>query len=272
MVPTSPDNRPCPARAKLLATTTPSAAKSSNRLLVLASAVLVTLCYNAALVRASPVLFQQAPDTSTKEDAPTATGHAAANHDYVMSATAEKRGPVGYVGNRFSPIGPSYSLSYPQLYADYISEMLRPRKRALYDAAYYEDADPLVIKKEMPGVLRFGKRANEIQMKKSAVPGVLRFGKRSGDIPGVLRFGKRDPSDIPGVLRFGKRDADMPGVLRFGKREDAMDMPGVLRFGKRESDIPGVLRFGKREMDIPGVLRFGKRGGDIPGVLRFGRK
>jgi hypothetical protein len=240
---------------------------------VLASAVLVTLCYNAALVRASPVLFQQAPDTSTKEDAPTATGHgAAANHDYVMSATAEKRGPVGYVGNRFSPIGPSYSLSYPQLYADYISEMLRPRKRALYDAYYEDAADPLVIKKEMPGVLRFGKRANEIQMKKSAVPGVLRFGKRSGDIPGVLRFGKRDPSDIPGVLRFGKRDVDMPGVLRFGKREEAMDMPGVLRFGKRESDIPGVLRFGKREADIPGVLRFGKRGGDIPGVLRFGRK
>lgn len=75
---TSPVNRPA-YPAKLLApATTPSTAatrssSSNSRLLVLASAVLVALCYNAALARASPVLFQQAPDTSTKEDAPTGT-------------------------------------------------------------------------------------------------------------------------------------------------------------------------------------------------------
>ncbi|VDM79326.1 unnamed protein product [Strongylus vulgaris] len=70
------------------------------------------------------------------------------------------------------------------------------------------------LKKEILGVLRYGKRSN-----KKSVPGVLRFGKRS--VPGVLRFGKRD---IPGVLRFGKKS--MPSVLRFGKRHE---IPGVMR-------------------------------------------
>ncbi|CAD5235460.1 unnamed protein product [Bursaphelenchus xylophilus] len=108
----------------------------------------------------------------------------------------------------------------------------------------------------MPGVLRFGKRAD---IDKKEMPGVLRFGKRSD--------GEAEKKAVPGVLRFGKR-SDMPGVLRFGKRDGA-EMPGVLRFGKK-SEMPGVLRFGKRS-DMPGVLRFGKRG-DMPGVLRFGRK
>uniref|UniRef100_A0A183BVS8 Uncharacterized protein n=1 Tax=Globodera pallida TaxID=36090 RepID=A0A183BVS8_GLOPA len=45
-------------------------------------------------------------------------------------------------------------------------------------------------------VLRFGKRGP--QHEKKAVPGVLRFGKRA-EVPGVLRFGKR----MPQVLRFG---------------------------------------------------------------------
>ncbi|CAG9535696.1 unnamed protein product [Cercopithifilaria johnstoni] len=57
-----------------------------------------------------------------------------------------------------------------------------------YDARYYE-------KKDVPGVLRFGKREGDI-------PGVLRFGKRNDDIPRVLRFGKRLGS---GVLRFDRR-------------------------------------------------------------------
>ncbi|CAB3399728.1 unnamed protein product [Caenorhabditis bovis] len=129
------------------------------------------------------------------------------------------------------------------------------------------------------------------------VPGVLRFGKRAG------YFDKRESSvqkkEMPGVLRFGKRmffdeKESVPGVLRFGKRgiiEAKREIPGVLRFGKREyldeifdkrSEVPGVLRFGKR--NVPGVLRFGKRSDfgehyagillkkSVPGVLRFGRK
>ncbi|CAJ0583874.1 unnamed protein product, partial [Mesorhabditis spiculigera] len=113
-----------------------------------------------------------------------------------------------------------------------------------------------------------------------------RFVKRGdidGSMPGVLRFGKRAQS----FIRFGRSDGDnsmekrdarslfmqkkeMPGVLRFGKRsqQEKKSMPGVLRFGKR-SDMPGMLRFGKRD-EIPGVLRFGKK--SVPGVLRFGRK
>jgi len=104
----------------------------------------------------------------------------------------------------------------------------------------------------MPGVLRFGKRAQSF----------VRFGRSDfvskKEMPGVLRFGKRSDEEkkaVPGVFRFGKRDADdMPGVLRFGKRDD---MPGVLRFGKRDSEMPGMLRFGRSEM--PGVLRFGRK-------------
>jgi len=96
-------------------------------------------------------------------------------------------------------------------------------------------------------------------------------GDMDGSMPGVLRFGKRAQS----FIRFGRSDGDMqkkemPGVLRFGKRspQEKKSMPGVLRFGKR-SDMPGMLRFGKRD-EIPGVLRFGKK--SVPGVLRFGRK
>jgi len=190
----------------------------------------------------------------------------------------------------FGPLD-AYTYSYLPISDDHLNS-IRPNKRGMDDGQMpgvlrfgkraqsfirfgrggdmMDDGSRSLSKKEMPGVLRFGKRRVEGQQEKKAVPGVLRFGKRD-DIPGVLRFGKRD-GDMPGVLRFGKRydavDGDyLPaGVLRFGKRND---MPGVLRFGKK-SDMPGVLRFGKRSSDMPGVLRFGKRSTDMPGVLRFG--
>ncbi|KAM3728956.1 putative FMRFamide-like neuropeptide [Dirofilaria immitis] len=70
--------------------------------------------------------------------------------------------------------------------------------------------DYVYNQKLIPDTVQFGENGYE----KKDVPGVLRFGKREGDIPGVLRFGKRN-DDIPGVLRFGKRS--VPGVLRFGR-------------------------------------------------------
>jgi len=214
------------------------------------------------------------------------------------TSTVDRRAFLYYGGgadsDNFGPLDAYTYSSYLPISDDRtIMESLRPNKRGMDDAQMpgvlrfgkraqsfirfgrsgdmMDDGSRQLSKKEMPGVLRFGKRRVEGQQEKKAVPGVLRFGKRD-DIPGVLRFGKRD-ADMPGVLRFGKRydlaDGNnyVPaGVLRFGKRND---MPGVLRFGKK-SDMPGVLRFGKRSSDMPGVLRFGKRSTDMPGVLRFG--
>ncbi|KAL3989802.1 hypothetical protein ACH3XW_29075 [Acanthocheilonema viteae] len=94
---------------------------------------------------------------------------------------------------------------------------------------YEPTATELLIKK---GILSFGKHDYKTDpVYKNFIPHITPFDEsiyEKKDVPGVLRFGKRE-GDIPGVLRFGKRNDDIPGVLRFGKRSPL----GVLRFGRR---------------------------------------
>uniref|UniRef100_A0AC35TR92 EB domain-containing protein n=1 Tax=Rhabditophanes sp. KR3021 TaxID=114890 RepID=A0AC35TR92_9BILA len=126
----------------------------------------------------------------------------------------------------------------------------------------------------VPALLRFGKRTvhnfyrfgkRETALMKKDMPGLMRFGKRS-NVPGLLRFGRSfdDKKSMPGFgspMRFGKRGFDeeksMPLVMRFGKRSDFQyynlnkkDMPGNLRFGKK-SGMSDSLMLGKKS-DMPG--------------------
>ncbi|VBB32813.1 unnamed protein product [Acanthocheilonema viteae] len=91
---------------------------------------------------------------------------------------------------------------------------------------------PLYVQMDNSSILSFGKHDYKTDpVYKNFIPHITPFDEsiyEKKDVPGVLRFGKRE-GDIPGVLRFGKRNDDIPGVLRFGKRSPL----GVLRFGRR---------------------------------------
>ncbi|GMR32717.1 hypothetical protein PMAYCL1PPCAC_02912, partial [Pristionchus mayeri] len=116
-----------------------------------------------------------------------------------------------------------------------------------------DDADSLVMENMYPSYEDY-----HIQDKRDSMPGVLRFGKRA---QAFVRFGKR-------LSPIEKKE--MPGVLRFGKRNEKKSVPALLRKVGKEY---GVLRFGKRspamDSDIMEGLVFKK---SVPGVLRFGRK
>ncbi|GMT04026.1 hypothetical protein PENTCL1PPCAC_26200, partial [Pristionchus entomophagus] len=105
-----------------------------------------------------------------------------------------------------------------------------------------DDGESLMIEGMYPSYEDY-----HLQDKRDSMPGVLRFGKRA---QAFVRFGKR-------LSPIEKKE--MPGVLRFGKRNEKKSVPGVLRFGKRSSGMESEMEGLIFKKSVPGVLRFGRK-------------